>query len=107
VKTLFFLSLAALSTLSPAATYRGRSLDTQTYVGRAYNACFQRWYDVDVDFEGKTVWLTFDDGGYLWLDLAEDKLARWTSIQAVDPETRCDWKIRLDEEPSTRSGTKA
>jgi hypothetical protein len=85
--------LASFSVSAQAASYNGADIDGQSYSCSAYSSDTSNYYDVDAEFDGDTVKITFSNGGWRVLTLDDEDIDDADSISATDPDRGTSWEL--------------
>ncbi len=91
------LAAGLAATASPAATYRGRSVDERSYRGSILNYDFGLLDNVEVRFHADHAYVSLHNGGRLVLVLQDEEIADPRRIPAEDPRRGILWEICLTD----------
>lgn len=91
------LAIGLVATASPAATYRGRSVDSRRYQGSVLNYDYGLIDDVEVKFHAEHAYVYLHGGGRLVLILQDEEIGDPHRIPADDPQRGIVWEICLTD----------
>ena len=94
------LALAALAAAwapAAAATYKGRNVDRLRYQGSILNPDYGQFDDVELRFHGDQVFVYFQGGGRLVLNLEDEEIADPHRIPAHDARRGVTWEVNAKD----------
>lgn len=97
ILTVVLAALAAVvaATASPAATYRGRSVDDRRYQGSILNYDYGLIDGVEVRFHAEHAFIYLRGGGRIVLILQDETITDPHRIPADDPQRGVVWEISV------------
>lgn len=91
------LGLAAAAGALRAAVYQGRNVDGRHYQGSIVNYDYGAYDNLDIQFHGERVFVTFPAGGRLVLILDDEEIQDPHHIRADDPRRGIAWEIDVKD----------
>lgn len=79
-----------------AAEYEGEEIDGESYSASAYSYSTRKYYDVEVEFDGDEITMTFARGGYIILTMDDEEIEDPHDISAYDYKRRVYWDLDVE-----------